>query len=169
MFETDRLIVRTLSAHELKLYAASSCELAKEWNVRLTKPELESETREAIFNDLLPKVDDPEKEFLFYTMWLMIEKTTQTIVGSFCFHGEPEDGTIEIGYGTDEEFRNKGYMTEALGGVLRWASGRTDIQTILAETEFGNDASIRMLEKLGFVKSEIKTNTFMYSYTVHYE
>jgi RimJ/RimL family protein N-acetyltransferase len=43
-------------------------------------------------------------------------------VGSIMFKGKPDkEGKAEIGYGTHEEFQNKGCMTEAVGA---FASGR---------------------------------------------
>lgn len=48
----------------------------------------------------------------------MILKDTLTVVGSVCFHGEPVDGVVELGYGVDESFRNRGYMKEAIGLIL---------------------------------------------------
>lgn len=42
------------------------------------------------------------------------------MVGDICIVGEPNaSGEIEIGYGTYEEFQQKGFMTEAVGGIIK--------------------------------------------------
>lgn len=59
--------------------------------------------------------------------------TDNKMVGDLCFMGEPgESGEIEIGYGTYEEFRQKGYMTEAVGGMIQWAHGQPGVYAVLA-------------------------------------
>ena len=61
----------------------------------------------------------------------MIEKSNKAIIGGICFHGEPdENGQVEIGYGTDEEFRNKGYMTETISGLVDWTRENKTIKAI---------------------------------------
>jgi RimJ/RimL family protein N-acetyltransferase len=70
-----------------------------------------------------------------------------------CFAGEPTSaGEIEIGYGTHEKFRHRGFMTEAVGGIIKWLSVQSTIKSILADTERFNIASFRILEKNNFIK-----------------
>jgi [ribosomal protein S5]-alanine N-acetyltransferase len=46
-------------------------------------------------------------------MWIIIEKIENAIIGGLCFHGEPdENGALEVGYGIDSDFCNKGYVTK---------------------------------------------------------
>ncbi len=52
-------------------------------------------------------------------MWIIVEKQERAIIGGICFHGAPdENGKVEIGYGTDNGSRNKGFMTEAIAGLI---------------------------------------------------
>lgn len=75
------------------------------------------------------------------------------MVGDLCFFGEPNpEGEIEIGYGTYDEFQNKGYMTEAVGGMIEWGKTQPNIRTIIAGTEKNNSASFTVLERNGFKK-----------------
>ncbi len=76
------------------------------------------------------------------------------MVGDLCFMGLPNDnGEIEIGYGTYEDFRGNGYMTEAVGGMVGWAKTQPNIKKITASTDKTNRASYTVLQKNGFVKS----------------
>ena len=41
------------------------------------------------------------------------------MVGDLCLMGEPdENGMVEIGYGTYEDFRKRGVMAEAVKGTI---------------------------------------------------
>ncbi len=85
----------------------------------------------------------------WYAIW-MIEKRDGTHIGDLCFKGLREDGAVEIGYGILEEYQGQGYATEAVRAACRWALGHAEVKTLEAETEAGNLASQRVLEKCGF-------------------
>lgn len=75
------------------------------------------------------------------------------MVGDICFVGEPNsEGEIEIGYGTYNEFQKKGFMTEAVGGIINWAKSQPKIFSILASTEKENIGSFTILLKNNFLK-----------------
>jgi RimJ/RimL family protein N-acetyltransferase len=57
---------------------------------------------------------------------------------------------VEIGYGIDPAYRNRGYMTEAVRGLIDWAFRDPRCRSITApSTERSNIASNRVLEKVG--------------------
>ncbi|MDR1437065.1 MAG: GNAT family N-acetyltransferase [Candidatus Symbiothrix sp.] len=71
-------------------------------------------------------------------------------MGRACFKGEPDENhQVEIGYGTDEKFRNRGYMTEAVKAMCEWAFSQPGVEAVIAETAPDNQASHRVLEKCG--------------------
>jgi RimJ/RimL family protein N-acetyltransferase len=75
------------------------------------------------------------------------------MVGDVCFIGAPdEQGEVEIGYGTYDTFQRKGYMTEAVGGMIEWAKTRPAIKAIIASTDLTNVASWAVLERNHFIK-----------------
>ena len=80
----------------------------------------------------------------------MIEKTDGTHIGDLCFKGLREDGIAEIGYGILEAYQGQGYATEAVQAACRWAFLHPDVRSLEAETDAGNAASQRVLEKCGF-------------------
>ena len=73
------------------------------------------------------------------------------IISVFSFKGISENGVVEIGYGINAEYENKGYTTEAVKAVAKWASTQDNVKQIEAEAEESNIASIRVLEKCNFV------------------
>ncbi len=83
-------------------------------------------------------------------MW-MIELKTGTHIGELCFKGLDANGVTEIGYGIAEEYRGWGYATEAVAAVVSWALRQPGVTRVEAETDAGNAASKRVLEKCGFV------------------
>ena len=58
---------------------------------------------------------------------------------------------VELGYGIAEEYRGLGYATEAVETILTWAFDQPGVTSVAAETEEGNAASRRVLEKCGFI------------------
>jgi len=151
MIETQRLIIKPLSYNELKKHVESPVELANDIGLISSKSLINKETKEAIINDLLPNMTDSNKDSLFYTMWIVIEKVKRAIIGGICFHGEPNDnGEVEIGYGIDDDYRNQGYMTETIDGLIHWVRNNKKVKEIYAETVSSNISSIRVLEKNGF-------------------
>lgn len=151
--ETKRLKVKALTADELKQHTQSPDDFANKLGLRPSSSLIDDQTREAILNDLLPNVDNPAKDYLFYTMWLIVHKRQKAIIGGLCFHGEPdENGEVEIGYGIDNIYHNQGFMYEALIGLIEWLKNIPKVKLIKAETECSNAASVRVLEKAGFEK-----------------
>ena len=56
----------------------------------------------------------------------------------------------DIGFALMPDFWNKGFAFEAAAAVLQDAHDRLKLQRILAITSLDNDASIKLLERLGF-------------------
>lgn len=151
MIRTKRLMIKPLTCDELKKHIASHEELANGMGLIPSQTLADENTKEAIINDLLPNLEDSNKDPLFYTMWMIIEKNKRAIVGGICFHGEPDkNGEIEIGYGTDYQYRNKGIMTEAIAGLIQWLKNCSGVKKIRAKTEADNISSVRVLEKNHF-------------------
>lgn len=97
---------------------------------------------------------------LFFTIWIIIEKSKSSIIGGICFHGKPdENGEVEIGYGIDEEFRNQGYMTETIHSILNRLKSNKEIISIKAETNIENVSYTKVLEKNNFIIREKNGNS----------
>lgn len=148
MIETKRLLIKPLTAEELKKHVDSSDDFAASLGLAPSQSLVDNEAREAIINDLLPNIVDNKKDSDFYTMWIVIEKSKKAIIGGICFHGEPnESGNVEIGYGTDLDYRNKGYVTETISGLVKWVNLNKKVKSITAVTDNSNISSIKVLEK----------------------
>lgn len=149
--KTNRLLIMPLTLPQLKKHFESPAEFAGEMGLAPSQSLNDAETNEAILNQLLPNLENPENDPLFYTMWIVVEQNKKAIIGGICFHGAPDsNGEIEIGYGIDEKFRNQGYMTETIGGIVEWLKRNQKAKTVKAETDISNISSVKVLEKNGF-------------------
>jgi RimJ/RimL family protein N-acetyltransferase len=89
--------------------------------------------------------------FGWYGLATSESDTGPVLVGGGGFKGPPQDGTAEIGYSVLPQFQGRGYATEIVGGLVRWALGQPGVVRLVAETEWANPASVRVLIKAGFV------------------
>ena len=82
---------------------------------------------------------------------MMLDRAAGAIVGSIgLFHADWEVRSAEIGYGVRGSERGKGYATEALGAVARWALTEGGVQRAWLTANTDNVASVRVAEKAGF-------------------
>jgi len=63
----------------------------------------------------------------------------------------PDYRSASLGYCFARAAWGHGYATEAAGALLQWAFDTMDLNRVQAEADTRNDASARVLEKLGFV------------------
>ncbi|NHN25015.1 GNAT family N-acetyltransferase [Flavobacterium jejuense] len=153
MIETERLVLKPLTYEQLIKYAKCDNSLEKELNLKETSKTMSPELKEAFEQTILPNVANKSKNYLYSTLWTAISKSENKMVGDLCIIGEPNaNGEIEIGYGTYAEFQNKGFMTEAVNGIITWAKTQPEIKAIVASTEKTNKASFKVLEKNNFIK-----------------
>jgi len=167
MIETTRLYIRPLTAAELEQYVLHPEQLSENLEIKLSTNPIDNELKDAIINGFLPVVNDKNKNYLFHTLWIIVEKQSNTITGGICFHDEPsKSGEVEIGYGTDEAFRNKGYMTEAIKALINWCKENYAIKSVIAETASSNFASVKLLKNCSFTQDEIKDNNLIFRYNI---
>jgi len=122
-------------------------------NVYLSKYEISSELKPVISNVIIPKLTQKNNDPFFNSMWLAIEKKFLVSVGSLIFKGSPDkNGEVEIGYGVNDEYQNRGYMTEAVEAICSAAFDTGKVKRIIAETAIDNVPSFGVLIKNNFTK-----------------
>ena len=76
---------------------------------------------------------------------------TPVLIGSTGFHGRPTpDGALTVNYALTPQFEGCGYAVEAVAALISWAFTHEQVETIRADTYAVLNASISLLEKLGF-------------------
>ena len=94
--------------------------------------------------------------------WGMERKGTKGIIGTVGFNSWlPNHRRAEIGYEIHPEHWRKGYTAEAVSKVLSYGFIEMELTRIGAIVFLGNEASNKLLMKLGFQKEGILRN-YMY-------
>lgn len=74
------------------------------------------------------------------------------VVGAASFTGPPNAaGEVELGYQIVPAHRRRGLTVEGCRALIDWAFHDTATSAVIADCGIDNTASIRTLEKLGFV------------------
>lgn len=82
--------------------------------------------------------------------WGVFLQGTDTCVGTCGFYRGFAEGTGEIGYVMRERFRGQGIMTAAVTLVVAHGFRGMGLERIVADVAPDNEASTRLLERLGF-------------------
>ncbi len=152
MIESERLILQPLKHHQLLKYIRDDHSLEKELKLKPTIKNISRQLQKDLKESVLPNIHDEDKNYLYDTLWIIISKQEHAIVGDISFVGKPDqDGEIQIGYGTYEAYRGKGFMTEAVKIIIEWAKVQPSVKSIFATTTKVNVASYSILEKNNFV------------------
>jgi [ribosomal protein S5]-alanine N-acetyltransferase len=95
--------------------------------------------------------EDPAR--LGFGPWFVIAREEGSVVGSAGFLGTPNaDMAIELGFGIQPRFRNRGYAAEAARRLVEWGLAQPSVEKIVARCDPNNAASIRVLEKVGMTR-----------------
>lgn len=89
------------------------------------------------------------------------------LIGNADFKGPPDDiGEVEIGYEMLAQYQGRGYATETVKALVGWALKHGDVVAVTAQCIPDNAASIRVLEKSGFIEvgEGIEEGTRMWEY-----
>ena len=97
-----------------------------------------------------------------WEQWLVraiaLREPGRPMIGHAGFHGPPginslrAEDAVEIGYTVYEEFRGRGYATEAVRALLAWAEAEHGIRRFLASVAPDNVPSLALVRRLGFVE-----------------
>lgn len=125
------------------LAATLRAEVPDEW-----PPELFSST---VMRLALAQLDDPAEQG--WSVWYLVsrESGSYVLAGLCQFKGRPDtSGSVEIAYSVLPGHRNRGYATEAVVRLVRWAFTHGNVAEVAAETLPYRKQSIRIMEKAGF-------------------
>ena len=146
---TTRLELRPLSA------AAASALLGdRRAAVDVIAASLPKDWPQGDLLDILPMQAAAGADEVRYGVWLMIERTTNTVVGDVGFLGPPDDGLLEIGFSVIPDRRRRGYATEAAGAMVAWALREPGVVGVIARCDGDNVASMGVLQRAGFERTE---------------
>lgn len=101
------------------------------------------------FERFLQRIDNDQTES-FLICRIEDDAIAGVITLSQIFHGAFQNAYL--GYGLWDGFAGKGFMTDAIEMVLEFAFNDLDLHRVEANVQPHNAASIRLLERSGFVK-----------------
>jgi ribosomal-protein-alanine N-acetyltransferase len=95
--------------------------------------------------------------------WGIIEKTSNNFIGYFCYWRIiKEHCRAEIGYALNKKFWGSGYMTECLKAMIKYGFNELQLHSIEANVNPQNENSIKLLEKIGFIKEAYFRENYLY-------
>jgi [ribosomal protein S5]-alanine N-acetyltransferase len=107
--------------------------------------------------------EDPAQ--LGFGPWVAISREESAVVLSGGFLGKPgEERSIELGYGTDPGFRNRGFATEAALALAEWGLAQPGVERVVSRCDPANEPSARVLEKAGFVRTGEADGMLLWEY-----
>ena len=148
--ETERLELVALTPTQLEWWLNDCHRLECELNCLYRAEPMEGLFRQIVAGQLAAAQRDPG-HYVWHSFWFLIRKSDRTVVGSADFKDLPDSGgLVEIGYGLGREYEGRGYMTEAVCAMCRWAISQDNVRHVTAETDLDGLASQKLLLRCGF-------------------
>ena len=146
--ETDRLILRPLTAEDapdLKEWLGLD-DIYTYWGRKASKGEREPEL---LFIDARPWVKrKPSQDFEWGIVW----KETGRVIGMLGIFNVQNQRMASVGYRLHPGFWRKGIVSEALQRAVDFVFAETELLRLEASVDVRNIASLRVLEKCGFIR-----------------
>ncbi len=148
--ETSRLLLRRITMRDAKdiFEYSSDAEVARHvlWAAQTCLPEAREFCRYMLHRY---RNDEPSS-------WGIVDKQTGRMIGTIGYMAYSEENcSVEVGYSLARSCWNRGYMTEALGGVIEHTFDVMHINRIEAQHELDNPASGRVMEKCGMKREGV--------------
>jgi len=160
--ETERLILRKLDiADAAHLYLIRTDPIV----LRYTNMAVHQSVAETEAYIKLILANEAKGEAI---MWAIVLKNDPKIIGTICYWNiEPENDRAEIGYILQPDLHSKGLMGEAVTDVIKYGFEVMKLDAIVADLHEGNEASVRLLKRRGFVQQRTEhgkdANTAVYA------
>jgi [ribosomal protein S5]-alanine N-acetyltransferase len=105
----------------------------------------------AFFRDRLAETPCAAGWFTWYAIERATSHRVARVVGAGGYYGPPNGGSVEVGYSIVGGCRNRGFATELVGALLERALSQSGVRRVIACVNSENGASIRVLDRCGFV------------------
>ncbi|MDO4866457.1 MAG: GNAT family N-acetyltransferase [Clostridia bacterium] len=140
--ETARLALRPLDTRDLTSTHAYSSDVESTRYMMFLPNGNIGETEQVIRNAMA----EQEKEVpSYYEFAVLLGDTHIGGIGLYLL----EDGSAELGWILNKRYWGHGYAGEAARGVMEWARAQLGIRRFIAQCDAENDASRRVMERLG--------------------
>ncbi|WP_105615212.1 GNAT family N-acetyltransferase [Vallitalea okinawensis] len=162
--ESSRLALESLSLEELINYE-KDFKLDRD-HIDISELIISETQRKAIRIKVEKMKDIDESIHEWYTYWLIINKFDYKALGLVGFKGIDDTGKVEIGYGITPKYEGRGYMSEAVETLIKWAFSNEKCTAITATRVLkANIGSRKVLKKNGFKLIDEDEDTFNFILT----
>lgn len=146
---TERLLLREITTEDVSgIYKLlSDQEVVKHDTFDLFTDIKQAEDLVSWFRDSFMK-----KRAIF---WGITLKTRSEIIGFCKCEIEIPKVRADLGYDLRSDYWNQGIMTETLDAIIKYTLKTINVNRVEAAVSMENSASIRVLEKVGFVKEGV--------------
>ena len=150
MIETERLLIRPFERADAEALLAIWGDAANERFIGARPPRSVEEVRGWIGRGM---------------PWGVWERESGELVGDCGLFFADEHGEWELAYGFRRDRWGHGYATEAARACVRYGVETMGVVKIVADVDPANKASVRVLEKCGFVGSGGSGDKLLYALT----
>lgn len=148
--ETPRLLIRPVQlGDELQLNQAvnNSLELLQQWMPWANDPSLEA-TRKFVQKGVFDRNAENIADFPM----VVIHKEDKKIISAsgYNYRSDPKNGLYEIGYWCDIDYQGKGYISECVNALTKYALEELEAKTVVVSMDVNNTKSIAVAKRLQF-------------------
>lgn len=146
-FETERILARKLEPEDAEqLYKNHAEAKVKKWFPNESYADTD-EAKDAIhfFRDCI------DQNRLPFVLAIQLKETGELIGDTGVSEVEEEPDALEIGYQICEKYNGKGLATEVLNAMTAFSFARFNATISYGRVVHGNAASVRVLEKAGYM------------------
>lgn len=142
ILKTSRLMLRTMRVEDVPdLDWMGDPSLYRYWGKRPGKCDLQPAR-------LFEKAKKPTKSF----HWGIVHKQDQRVIGECWVYLIENDRMAKIAYRLASAYQGHGFMAEALIEIVDFCFSHTELQRLWSDVHIENTASIKTLEKVGFIR-----------------
>jgi len=155
ILKSKRLILKTLdgnSAAEVLAYYQRNKEFLSQWEPNKKEEYYTLDYQIKLLKDQQKKM----KNGTLFRLWIY-KKSNNQLIGSIAFNNIIRGSfqSCHLGYKLDKDEINQGYMTEAIKTAVDYAFKELKLHRIEANIMPKNKASLKVVEKLGFINEGI--------------
>ena len=141
---------------------------------RLVIREVEPQEREAMLelfsdpgNERVDADAPPQqvRRWAYGVPWGVWERESGELIGDCSLHFDKGMDAWELSYGFRRDRWGRGYATEAARACVDYGFERMGVPRIVADVDPSNVASVRVLEKCGFVRAGMWFDNLLYEVT----
>ena len=144
ILKTDRLTLREITVDDVdRLYEI----YAEPGITDFIEPLYEDRDEEIVYTKDYIKY---QYGFYGYGLWIVVENDTGRTVGRAGLTNRAGYLEAELAYVIEKDRQGRGYATEALNAILKYAGDELYLESLNCFVMPGNEISIHLCEKLGF-------------------